>query len=197
MANCKKTLWLWVLILFSTPLAAQLSKPEEELKNVEFSSYFFSLDAEGIKRDLSKAGNFRSLNAEAWRPISLPDSKGIENNFLIAEAPAAILEVYNTYPQNKTYRLKSTERPESYGVMSVSDKGFEATIFSKKGVISIEPVFGNIHRAYTRSAEEMKNFICGSIDESTIEESRTSPIASKRANGDLIRTYRMAVAAGQ
>lgn len=194
MANCKKTLWLWVLILFSTPLAAQLFKAENEAKADKLSSYFFSIEVDQLKRTLINSGTQSDRSTDEWIRIALPDHLGNYKEYLIAEDPAALPEIYNAYPGNKTFKLLGVQDEHIHGVLSFSDKGFEGLILDHNAAIYLEPVAGNMHKTYVRNAEEMKSFSCTGIEDET--DGRLREIKStKRGNDNNIRTYRLAVAA--
>ncbi len=194
MANCNKTLWLWVVLLFSTPLAAQLFNAEKEAKGDKLSSYFFSIDVDQLKRTLINSGTQSDRSTDEWIRISLPDHLGNYKEYLIAEDPAALPDIYNAYPGNKTFKLIGFQDEHIHGVLSYSDKGFEGMILDHNAVVYIEPIAGNLHKSYVRSTEEMKSFYCNSIESET--GIRLPEInARKRGNDNNIRTYRLAVAA--
>ena len=188
-------LFILVGIALSMPLNGQVknnqSAPEEAIRG----EYFFNLDAIALKRQLSTSGFAADRSPNQWMTIQLPDNLGRETEYLIAEDPSAIPEVYNAYPSNKTFKIIGKSDQHIHGVLTYSDKGFEGLILDHSAAIFIEPVVGNMHRSYTRSQDEMRSFRCGTLDLDIIEDRREENRTFKRGNDNSIRTYEMAVAA--
>ncbi|MFZ1790224.1 MAG: reprolysin-like metallopeptidase [Saprospiraceae bacterium] len=113
----------------------------------------------------------------------------------IGEDPVSLPEIYQMYPQNKTFKLQGKNDAHITGALTYSDQGFAGIIFTEDETIFIEPVGNGMHTSFVKTANEMHKFHCG-VDEA-VDHSRF-PSASQgsfRGNDNKIRTYRLAVAA--
>ncbi|HOY14489.1 MAG TPA: zinc-dependent metalloprotease family protein [Saprospiraceae bacterium] len=155
----------------------------------------FYLDANGLKRTLSKAVNARSNDVSNWTSIQLPDADGLQMDLKIGEDPVSLPEIYQMYPQNKTFKLQGKNDAHITGALTYSDQGFAGIIFTEDETIFIEPVGNGMHTSFVKNFHEMHKFHCG-IDEA-VDHSRipSNTQGTFRGNDNKIRTYRLAVAA--
>lgn len=153
--------------------------------------HIFNVDLEATFRSL-KSTPKHTINRSEWTKISLPNAEGVLMHFDIAEDPISAPELYNLYPQNRTYKLRS----DLYsGVLYTSSTFIKALILTDTEQIFIEPTENGQYISFVPSLQQMKDFECKAIE--TRDEAQN--VISKRSlmpgHGSNLRTYRIAIAA--
>lgn len=191
MDKCRPYFTILLLIILQIELSAQINTSRLQQNP---GAYFFNIDLDQTQRRLKQIVGQRDNADPVSDTIRLPDHKGIYQLFRITEDPVALPEIYNKYPQNKTYRIVSVNDPHTYGAVSMSPRGVEAVIIDQEKAVFIEPQVGNLHLAQVHSSAELKEFSCQVLGSEETER-LSGTTTHKRGNDSNIRTYRLAVTA--
>ncbi|HMS70880.1 MAG TPA: hypothetical protein PKD18_22185, partial [Saprospiraceae bacterium] len=68
----------------------------------------------------------------------------------IGEDPVSLPEIYQMYPQNKTFKLQGKNDAHITGALTYSDQGFAGIIFTEDETIFIEPVGNGMHTSFVK-----------------------------------------------
>lgn len=154
--------------------------------------HIFKLDLEATVRSL-KSTPKHTTNRSDWTKISLPDADGKLMNFDIAEDPVTSPELYNLYPQNRTYKLRNNTHS---GILFTSPSWVKAVIFTDEGQLFIEPLNESNYISFIPSIQQMKDFECKAIEvRENADQNNSNSRSIMAGHGSNLRTYRIAIAA--
>jgi len=143
--------------------------------------------------------------------IDLPLPEGGVGRFHVLNSPIMSAKLAAKCPENQTYTLEGIDDPEASGRLSTSPLGLQATIFSSKGTILINPYFRhdpNYNISYY--AKDLNpsglTWACGTASTNPVSGKQSLKSASFNPSplnmfslavssyGQQRRTYRLAVA---
>ncbi len=168
-----------------------------------------ALDSTALQAVLQAAPLEGSANAGVADVIlALPLPGGDYGRFRIEESPIMAPELAARYPELRTYRGQGLDDPTATLRFDLTPAGFHAMILSVEGSIYIDPFsrgdashyISYYTRDYVNSAaiEALRCLVTGESQRPAASAPR-SPQANRGApnlpNGDLLKTYRTAVAA--
>ncbi|MEM7654952.1 MAG: reprolysin-like metallopeptidase [Bacteroidota bacterium] len=171
--------------------------PEKEDRVLPDQYRALSLDHNVMQQQLTAAPMEFNPQKQALT-LSLPMPDGSFQQFRVVESPIMEAELAAKFPEIKNYSGKGIDDPTATMRMSLSPKGFNATILSAQGPVLIEPLHRATqteHIAYRAGElarpEEMG--ICGmhELPDFDLPERRAIP----QGIGNELLTYRIAVSA--
>ena len=138
--------------------------------------------------------------------ISLPLPDGTFGQYKVAESPVMAEKLAKKYPQIKTYAGQGVTDRSSTIRFDITPKGFHAMILEKDQIIYIDPAYENntdqyiayYKRDFIRHEHgftENTDFVFNKEKNTRKKNNNASRLASSRASGGELRTYRLAVAA--
>lgn len=168
------------------------------LKNLNENHYkTFSLDYAKFKEQLTGAPIRGDFSGKSNAIISFPNTNGKLEKFRIIEAPVLSEELSARYPNIKTYLGLSIDNPGTRIRFSVTPLGVNAmTSFTDEASSFLVPsakISNGEYLVYTREANlnMEKSFECLTEDFSV--NNIESGNASRDANDQLLRTFRIAI----
>ncbi len=174
---------------------------------IEASSYrAVAVDQAALEAVLGAAPLENSANAQVANIIlELPLPGGEFGRFRIEESPIMAPELAAKFPEIRTFRGQGIDDPAATTRFDLTPAGFHAKISSPSGSIYIDPMNrgDDIHHIsyWTRATinPSASEFRCGVTGEPVAAELGHSSAANQRGgtlpNGDMLKTYRTAVAA--
>lgn len=173
------------------------------------------LDLNGMKQILSQAPmeNLKSAREEKKAIVSLPLPDRGFAEFYVIETPVMAPELSAKFQDIKTYSGYGLDDRALTVVLDVTPQGFHAMIHSPEGLLFIDPYHRNTTTEYIvyakkdyklKSEKAFEETGVLNVDPATtkqikklVEERRkeTGDAVHLRANGENLRTYRLAVAA--
>lgn len=152
--------------------------------------YKFNLDFLSTIRSIKSAPN-HTVSRSSWAKISLPNAEGVMMLFDLAEDPVSVPELYNLYPENKTYKLRSGLYS---GVLYTSSTFIKALILTDTEQIFIEPAENGQYISYVPSLQQMKDFECKAVETREDAQNIISNRSLMPGHGSNLKTYRIAIA---
>lgn len=171
---------------------------------------YFEMELSNLKDFLSTAplkyNNQQLSNVQ----IQLPLPDGSADNYMVFEAPIMEEGLANKFPEIKTFIFQSTSNQMRYGRADITLKGFHLMLFDDESTIFIDPFSTNdtdIYQVYFKkdcinnkampdclSQEEAST---EKLDKSMLTDNQTVKQlkSNKNSNGQILRTYRIAVSA--
>ena len=131
--------------------------------------------------------------------ITLPMPDSSFATFRVEESPVMEAALAAQYPEIKTYRGQGIDDPAATIRFDFTPAGFHAIILSERGTIYIDPYSKNDttnYIVYYKSdyQNDAKPFRCYFTDDGKAPQSANEPVPHV-ANGTVLRTYRLALAA--
>jgi len=167
------------------------------LRHLDANNYtVFDLDIELFKQELIGAPRRGQFSGHSNTVLEFPNDKGILERFRIIEVPTLSDELSLQYPDIKTYLGFGIDDPGTRVRFSVTPRGLKTmTTYVDKPMVLSQPLIpGNIRQniVYNRNADpdREKSFTCLTEDIPNIVTERN---ASRDANDQMLRTYRMAI----
>ncbi|MBL4669186.1 MAG: T9SS type A sorting domain-containing protein [Flavobacteriales bacterium] len=178
------------------PAASLLNK---SASNLPSNSEFYELNITALRLALANAPLRNQVNTVSATIIDFPIANGKTEQFRILEAPVMHPDLAAKYPNIKSYVGKGIDDPSAMIRFSLSDeKGLSSMILSgTKNSMFIEPYTTNLatYAVYTRSSSENRNHIFNCLTDDVPYEFKKSPNANKDADGQSLRTFRLAMSA--
>jgi hypothetical protein len=159
------------------------------------------LDPAALTQLLSKAPlEFTQEATSNAVVLSLPLPDGSFSMFRIESSPIMEAPLAAQYPEIKTYRGQGIDDPAATTRIDITPAGFHAMVLSERGTIFIDPYakgdttnyisyFKNDYR------NDSKTFSCLFSEENVTPQTANQEEAPNLANGAVLRTYRLALAA--
>jgi hypothetical protein len=171
----------------------------EELDVVPYPSFVYSLDDQGFSQALEASP---LLSEETARNkglrISLPEADGEVLDLEVFESPIMAKELADRFPHIKTYKVRGKGVT---GRIGYTDQGFHGILFTAKGTQYIDPVEGVEGMYHTYKRKDFMAYNQGKKQHICLVEDHLEPLGSAFENsqrgqrtGDLLRTYRLALA---
>lgn len=167
------------------PLSDDL-KVHEELND----GYFFTPKLAEIKSKLANAPRSEDKDA-GWIKMKIPFADGVYHEVEVAEAPVVAEKIYNRYPENRSYKVRSIKDKYVSGRMAITANGMTAMLYTKAGHLFIEPTDSGSHRSYNFEGSIMESFSCRT-DHSNIKGHTKSGV--RTSIGSNQRKYIIAIA---
>ena len=190
-------------------VVANLPAPPDDPRIMIRPSRFttFTLDAASLRSVLAAAPMEFTPEAQSGRvEVRLPMPDGQMARFRAEESPIMEAPLAARYPDIKTYRAQGIDDPAATARFSLTPKGVHAIVLSPSGAYYIDPVRRDDavhHLSYFKADLERTDdhaFGCELLlpdgrDASDLTADSASQLAAQRANGAVLRTYRLAMAA--
>lgn len=130
--------------------------------------------------------------------LPLPMPNGTFMNFRVVESPIMEPELAAKYPEFRTYLAQGIDDPTMTARFDRMPSGFHAYINTTSGVVSIDPYSAEDTGTYTsfylqENADLAPPFLCGT--DPVAASISSLDFARELPGGDLLRTYRVAIAA--
>ena len=167
-----------------------LSIDKSEWSDPTKESFVFIPDLSKIKEDLKQSPRYDAEGID-WIQIQIPFQDGVYHLVELAEAPVVAEEIYNRYPENRSYKVRGVDDPYISGRLSLTNRGMTGLLSTKHGHIYIEPIDTKNHKAYRHDPTVLQNFSCGT-DHSDYKKPKGTTI--RESSGDVERKYRIAIA---
>ena len=172
MKGLKTLLLLFLSInLFSQTIS--INGDDESKNSPSKNEYLFTLD-NAIIQDIFQFAPNQSETRSNWVNLQLFDAYGEPLNVKIAEAPVAQDELYNRYPDNKSFKLTGDNVS---GRLSITKNGLHGLVFVDGIAQFIEQVSDNTFRTYISNARYEGVIECG-VDH--IEKAKTHTSSENR-----------------
>ena len=132
--------------------------------------------------------------------VYLPMPDGTFSLFRIEEAPIMEPALAAQYPEIKTYRGQGIDDPSATACLDFTPAGFHAMIFSPQGTIYVDPYAKadttNYISYYNKDyRNDSKQFSCLLVEDQKSTQASHQTVMPDVANGTVLRTYRLALAA--
>ncbi len=135
--------------------------------------------------------------------LDLPMPDGSTETFRVIESPIMAPGLQARYPQIRTYLGQSIDNPATAIRFSVTPHGFNALVFRPEGSVYVDPYQrGDLDHyiAYNRAdhTPDVERVRAAFAAEEVVGISEAEPVdlgAALRTHGDILRTYRLALAA--
>ena len=187
MKGLKTLLLLFLSInLFSQTIS--INGDDESKNSPSKNEYLFTLD-NAIIQDIFQFAPNQSETRSNWVNLQLFDAYGEPLNVKIAEAPVAQDELYNRYPDNKSFKLTGDNVS---GRLSITKNGLHGLVFVDGIAQFIEQVSDNTFRTYISNARYEGVIECG-VDH--IEKAKTHTSSENRMMVNVeLKEYIIAIA---
>lgn len=116
-----------------------------------------------------------------------------DTKIYLHEAPVSQPAHYQKYPNNKTYKITSSDNPYIKGRLAISPRGIRGLIYTDGATILIEPIEENNHVIYTYHRSDMHTFQCDADMSTHIKSNIESQKTTSNIGEDLIE-YTIAIA---
>lgn len=150
---------------------------------------------------VTSAARFEAVLARGLpRVVSLPTADGGSGRFTIREAPVMEAELAARFPRIRTYRGAGIDDPTSLARLDLTPLGFHAMVLSPSGTVLVDPDearpldAGRISLPGRVRASSPLRCATPGREHDAAARSVVVP-ASRAVTGDLLRTYRIAIAA--
>ena len=174
------------------------------------NAVYFEMELSNLKDLLSTAPLKNNNQQHSAVQIQLPLPDGSTDNFMVFEAPIMEEGLANKFPEIKTFIFQSTSNQLRYGRADITLKGFHLMLFDRESTIFIDPFSKkgtDIYQVYFKkdcvnnkampdclsqeeaNTENLDNSML--IDNQTVNQLKSN----KDSNGQILRTYRIAVSA--
>ena len=153
-------------------------------------NFLFIPSLQKMRNDLANAPRSNDEGRE-WIRMKIPFADGIYHEIEVAEAQVVADEIYNRYPENRSYKVRGVTNKLISGRMSITPKGMSAMLYTESGNVFIEPAQGKYHKAYDFDVSVLKSFSCGT-DHSNFKSPSHSTV--RTSIGSTERKYEIAVA---
>ncbi len=162
-------------------------------------SFIYELDLASFKQHLDntqKRGEVSLKNSN--NSISLPNEKGIIEEFKILEASTFSPTLAAKFPEIKSYIGYSTSSKATARI-SISPEGIQSMIsYPNKETIFMQPIKGdnNKYIVYSRAAKEnipTEPFVCYTENADAHQADSKSIVDTKDANDQVLRKFRLAM----
>ena len=193
--------------LFTEVMAPNVELDAGDRSIVPGSARYVSVDREGLAALLERAPvEFAATADSSAALLRLPDPQGGEQVFRLLDSPILAPELAAQFPEIRTFRLQSVERPEVSGRGDLTPQGFHAVLHDPAaGMWYVDPLLrgdDRLHQIYWR-----RDLVppAGDDDRCAVEDDSTASHSVGRflagaaeaieGSGLDLRTYRLAVAA--
>ncbi|MDT7828456.1 zinc-dependent metalloprotease family protein [Pricia sp. S334] len=137
-----------------------------------------------------------SRNGKSAKIIHFPDGEGEFTAFRVVESPVLSPALSQKYPGIKSYVGQGVDNPNVRVRFSMSPKNIQAMIVHSDGRDTrfVQKVSGDTYVMYSRSSENQvdSDFICHTQDKLL---ARGNNLTAKPVDGQVLRRYRLAIAA--
>lgn len=170
-------------------------RTDGQISDIYGSYASFSLNEHQMAKQLSSAP--QEFTTSKTLQIELPVANGDLESFEVYLSSVMEEGLAAKYPQFKTYLIQGIDDPSKSGRISMTNNGLKAHIWSWEDsyfVERIEKEKVGTYMQYKRS--EMKDIydrVCLVEEEGEYLENHPSSRSNRRAMGDKLRTYRLAV----
>jgi hypothetical protein len=159
----------------------------------------YQLNIQAFKQSLNNAPLRGSNNQASNVIVEVPNENGKMESFRILEAPVFDDALSAQYPEIKSYVGLSTDNSGTRLRMSVSPSGVQTMIsYLDKPMVFMQPINGDsqkyiVYNRLSRGKESVGDFHCTTIEEYSRHIDDSSYMASRDANDQLLRKFRLAV----
>lgn len=179
----------------------KLSSSQKVNKRLAPSNFeVYQLNLNLFKNALKKAGTRNEINSSNGVILTFPNEEGILEKFRVFESSIMEIDLQNKFPNIRSYKGKSIEKPTSTVRFSVGTQGLHAMFLNHtKRAFYIDPYTSDQHSylAYSsKSLPALTPFECGFEDYKVDSNKRDQNISAKAANANdgKLRKFRLAVA---
>ena len=162
--------------------------------------FYMDFDATAFKNTLTESKGMKFLEEKDLLEMVLPNEWGKEEVFELRKAAVLSPSLQAAFPEIRTYKGKSRERPDVHIRLSYTPSGINAWMRYPNGENRfLQPLNGKKNRylSYLRSAESaIDGFNCSTPLKDNWKEQNLSTVDRKsfrKVNSGIIKTYRLAI----
>lgn len=178
------------MVLFAVAPTMAYERPKSEVG-------LFDVHRRGV---VTSAAGLNSALAQGSSVISLPTADGGSGRFSIWEESVMEAEIAARFPRIRTYRGIGIDDPTALARLDVTPLGFHAMVLSSAGTVLVDPDEDRPLEAgritIPGRIRASSPLVCATPGRGRDETARSfAALPSRAIAGDLIRTYRIAIAA--